>query len=73
MAVTRSARRLFPVGGQVRTSSPSINDLIRESKHVGRNDETQSLRSFQVEDELEGSDLGDRQIGWFFAIQNWAT
>ena len=70
MATTRSARRLFPLGEQGSDIVPLLNDLIRESKHVGRNDETQSLRSFQVEDELEGSDLGDRQVGWFFTIQN---
>src|SRR3954452_17077620 len=33
LAPTRSARRLLPLGERVRTSSPSINDLVRESEH----------------------------------------
>src|SRR6516165_5495974 len=57
---------------QKRTSAQLFDHLVGASEQLGRNGETQCLRSFQVDDQLELGRLYHRQIGGLFAFENAA-
>ena len=48
----------------------SLNNLVGSSQQCFRDGKAERLGGLEIDDEFEFARLHDRQIGWFFALEN---